>query len=500
MHLLNSRYPMTDAMRLPARHRFPRMVVWLVLAVLCAAPSFGQASTPAPLPESPAPSAAKKNFWARLGDYYHQDWAPPASSSTAAASPALPRRGLPSPLDSPPFPSSDWSYGGSPTIGEADTNSYPLMTAWNGANGRTKVYGWFEPSVNGSTSSHSNGPVADDVYSNRVELDQLVVYVERLPNSVQRDHVDFGYHLTAFYGTDYRNTTDLGYMSFQLLKDKHQYGFDPVLEYADIYFPHVKQGMNLRIGRFTSIAGIESQLAPTDYMFSHSLLYSIDPGTDTGILATVQMSDHWVAQAGVTAGHDVAPWTTDARPAATVCASHTTSSVNDNFYLCANGINDGKYAYNNTQQYDATWYHKLSKTWHTATEVYSMSQREVPSVFPTQNGGPIKPEANTYGATCHPGLIRCFAPEYAAMNYLNKEFNAHNSLSFRSDLLNDKKGQRTGVNTKYTENTLMFQHWWGSTVQLRPEVRFDHAWDRKAYDDGAKQNQFMVASDLIFHF
>ena len=40
--------------------------------------------------------------------------------------------------------------------------------------------------------------------------------------------------------------------------------------------------MNVRVGRFTSIAGIESQLAPTNYQYSKSLLYVIDPGTDTG--------------------------------------------------------------------------------------------------------------------------------------------------------------------------------------------------------------------------
>ena len=168
----------------------------------------------------------------RFVQFYRQDWHP-----TAAQGPAPPRRGLPSPLESPPFPNSDWSYGGSPVIGEPDTNSYPLMTAWNGSRGRTKVYGWVEPSLNFSTSADSNAPEANDVYSNRFEMDQLVVYVERLPDSVQKEHVDVGYHLTAFYGTDYKYTTDKGYFSSQLLVHNHQYGFDPVLEYIDIYIP-----------------------------------------------------------------------------------------------------------------------------------------------------------------------------------------------------------------------------------------------------------------------
>ena len=493
--------------RLP--RRYPPLVVWLVFSLACTGRTFAQAQTPlpnGPTPQTAASAAApQKDFWGRLAEFYREDWTGTAPSISATASPAPTRRGLPSPLDSPPFPNADWSYGGSPTIGEADTNSYPLMTALDerkgpGAQSRTKVYGWFEPTVNGSNSTHNNSPEANDLYSNRFELDQVVLYVERLPNSVQRDHIDFGYHFTGLYGTDYRYTTDKGYLSFQLLKDRHQYGFDPSLEYLDIYFPHVAQGMNLRIGRYISIPGIEAQLAPNNYMYSHSLLYSIDPFTDTGVLATFQLNEQWVLQTGVTASHDVAPWTPDARPAATVCVSYTTASVNNNFYLCANGINNGHYAYNNTQQYDATWYHKFSKTWHIATEVYSMSQRDVPSIFPTKNGGPIKPEAGTDGAVCQPGQVTCFAPEYAAVNYINKELGPHNFISFRSDYLDDKKGQRTGYNTKYTENTLEFAHWIGSTIQIRPEIRFDHAWDRKAYDNGARQSQFTAATDLIFHF
>ena len=124
-----------------------------------------------------------------------------------------------------------------------------------------------------------------------------------------------------------------------------------------------------------------------------------------------------------------------------------------------------------------------------------MYQRDVPA-----DGGPIHPRPNTNGAVCHSGLSACFAPEYAAINYINRQLSAHDFLSFRSDFLNDKKGQRTGVNTRYSENTLMLSHWIGSTIQIRPEIRLDHAWDRNAYDNATRQTQFTVASDLIVHF
>jgi hypothetical protein len=472
-------------------HYFFSMAVCAVL-LLCA-PAPGQQPDGSSEPPSDAPKTAAANtkaFFARWVEYYRQDW-----HGTLPSSPAPARRGLPSPLDSPPFPNSDWSYGGSPVIGEPDTNSYPLMTAINQATSRTKLYGWIDPSLNFSTSSQRNAPEANDVYSNRFELNQLVLYAERLPDSVQRDHIDWGFHLTALYGTDYRFTTAKGYWSGPWVNDHREYGFDPTLEYLDIYLPQFAQGMNLRLGRFISVPGIEAQLAPNNYIFSHSLLYAIDPFTDTGLIATLKLSDQWLMQLGITAGHDVAPWTSDAKPSATACLNYTTKSVNDNFYACANGINDGKYAYNNLQQYDATWYHKFSKTVHMATEAWYMYERDVPALC-----GTIQPETGANAAYCLAGEQRCTAPEYAVVNFLQKELSTHNFLSFRSDFLDDKKGQRTGYATRYSENTIMWCHWVGTSVQLRPELRFERAWDMKAYNNGRQQNQLTVASDLIFHF
>src|SRR6266481_8903810 len=145
-----------------------------------------------PLLDGPKRSIPEtKGFLARWAEFYRQDW-----SGATASSPAPVRRGLPSPLDSPPFPNADWSYGGSPVIGEPDTNNYPLMTALNHSSSRTKLYGWIDPTLNFSTSAHTNAPEANDVFANRFEINQLVLYAERLPDSVQRDHVDWGYHLT----------------------------------------------------------------------------------------------------------------------------------------------------------------------------------------------------------------------------------------------------------------------------------------------------------------
>jgi hypothetical protein len=432
-------------------------------------------------------------FFQRLGRFYKEDWTGKLPASTAP-----PRRALDAPLDSPPFPSSDWGYGGSSPIGVPDGNTYPLMTALKKENSRTKVYGWVAPSVNGSTSSKNNFPLAYDVFPNRVELNQAVIYVERLPDTVQKTHFDFGYHLTAFFGIDYRFTTAKGYFSQQLLEKNHVYGFDPVLEYMDLYFP-VKEGLNIRFGRFLSVPGIEAQLAPNNYNMTHSLLYTIDPFTETGAIATLKLTKQWIVQAGISASHDVAPWTVDRRASAIACVDYSTVSNHDNFYACANGINDGKYAYNNLQDFDGTWYHRFNAKWHTATEAWYMYENDVPNVAGNV-ANPVPTETGANGAFCAAGELRCTAPEYAFVNYVNRDFNSKFFAGFRSDFLNDKKGQRTGIPGKYTENTLYATRYIGTTIMLRPELRFDHSWDRLGYNNGTARNQFFFGMDVIYKF
>ena len=124
-----------------------------------------------------------------------------------------------------------------------------------------------------------------------------------------------------------------------------------------------------------------------------------------------------------------------------------------------------------------------------------MYQRDVPSV-----SGPIEPEKGTNGAFCSAGQIRCFAPELAMVNYVEKQFSAKNYLSIRTDFLDDIKGQRTGYKTRYGEETLMWGHWVGNTVILRPEFRFDHSFDMAAYSNGTRKNQFQLAMDVILKY
>jgi hypothetical protein len=446
---------------------------------------------------SNATPAASGNFFELLSAAYREDWKPSAPSGLAPA-----KRGYDSPLDSIPFPSSDYSVGGTPVIGAPDTQTYILMQAINENKSRIKIYGWFNGGFNVSTSNKGDGANSPAAYyydPNRVTPDQEVLYIERLPDTVQTDHVDVGFRFAQLYGQDYRYTTSKGIFSQQLLARNHEYGYDPVIAYLDIYIPNVAKGMNVRIGRYISLPDIEAQLAPNNYTYSHSLLYTIDPYTQTGIVASIKLSDHWLLQTGFSGGNDVAPWTKDVKPTGTACVDYTWHKGGDALYTCANSFNDGKYAYNNLQSYYETWYHKINAHWHTDTETWYMYEREVPNI-----GGnvvnPIKPEVGANGAFCSYGEKTCFAPEAAVVNYLEYEHNSHDYWSFRNEFVDDIKGQRTGYTTKYSEHLISYGHWIGSTVLFRPEMRLEHSYDLAAYDLGTKKTQFVAAGDITYHF
>jgi hypothetical protein len=502
---------------------------------------------------SAAPAKLNNGFFHLLGRAYVADW-----SGNSPGNPGTPpaRRWTPAPVSSPPYPFADWPIGGTPTIGVPDTQTYPLMQAINENKSREKMYGWISIGANGSTNNRghvsgvpANWPSAYDEYPNTVVLDQAAVYYERLPDTVQTNHFDYGFRLTALYGQDYRFTTAKGMLSQQLLVKNAQYGFDPVMFYTDLYFPHVAQGMNVRIGRYISLPDIEAQLAPNNYTYSHSILYTFDCYTQTGVNATVKLSNHWTVQAGLSPGCDVMPWTTDAKVTGNTCATYTWHNGGDALNTCANSINDGKYAYNNLAAYYETWYHKFNDHWHTDTEAWYQYMKATPNMYWYNGTDPATgiqyastkehpwPEATQYrpgtgavnlnfGAVCQDPRLgasqqsaRCYAQEWAVVNYIEHNFWKNTaSLNIRNEIVNDIKGQRTGTPGYYEEHMVGFDFWAGSTVTFRPELSYTHAFAKygaRALDiapgsaianiqnglpQTGKTQALTLAADLIWHF
>ena len=445
-------------------------------------------------------------FGQRLFDAFAKDLRSPAYEAPAPNA-STPQRRIPSaPFASPPFPAADWQIGGTPIIGDpGNVGPWPLMeTIYSGRSGevwknsRIQIYGWEAFSWNVSTSKNtSRGPNANfpliyDLRPNRFEQNQFVLYVERVPDEFQTEHIDWGFRVSGVYGLDYRFMISRGLFSHQLLKENNYYGFDMPMVYFDFYLPRIFQGMNVRIGRIISEPDIEAQLAPNNLMATHSLVYGFDNYTQTGIFTTTKINNQWTVQLGLSNGTDVALWQKDPgnQPTGTVMIQWTSPEQRDSIYVGDNAFNNGEFGYNNLQQIVGTWTHKFNDNIYTATEALYMY------MFDTKTG-PTKEVPFQSGSF---PVRSGYAPEWGIVNYTMFRIAPSAFLTLRNEFYDDIVGSRTGHATKYSEHSFGLTWWPNKIVTLRPELRFDHSYDTPAFNNGTRRNQLVASMDFIIHY
>jgi hypothetical protein len=424
------------------------------------------------------------------------------------------RRALPSPWESPPFPSSE--YQGYPLIGvPVDTTEWPLMKAlqgtWEGDvlnSQRIRVYGWINAAGNVSTSSHSNLPDSYWIVPNRFELDQFVLRAERLPDTVQTDHIDWGFRSTFFYGTDYRFMVAGGWWpgDTQLLKHNFLYGVDFTEQYFDLYIPWVAQGMVVRVGRWIACPDIETQFAPDNYLGTHSILFTFDTYTQTGVMATVMLNKQWTVQACINAGDDMAPWYQGAIPCGMFGVRWVSEDNNDSIYLVLNQINNAKFrrfqldgqpaGHDNFNYPVITWQHRINPRIHTKIEAYFMWERDA-VLGGTVSIGPAKPFGGGGGIGADiPGTSLM----YGVVNYTMFQTSKRGFLTIRNEWWKDQDGERTGFPGTYSSHTIGFTHNFTPEFQVRPEIGYYRNWTNPAFDLGTKKGMVLAGFDVTLRF
>ncbi|OKS84658.1 outer membrane beta-barrel protein [Mucilaginibacter polytrichastri] len=408
-------------------------------------------------------------------------------------------RSLPSPIDSPPFPGSEWD--GAPLVGLDNTAPiYPLQKALGLTKTKFRIYGWVDPGANISSSKNSNAPASYDIIPNNVVLDQVVLRMEVQPNTVQTDHVSLGFLFDNVYGTDYRYTAAKGIFSSQLLSHNNKYGYDPAQLYGLIYFPKIGDGMLLKVGRFISPADIEAQWAPDNYLYTHSLMFTVDPFTFTGAQATFKLGSHWQLEVGVHGGNDVAPWSNSASLNGLLMARWVSDDNNNSVYAGINSLGAGRYKNNHDdlQMVVGTWGHRFNGTIHMMTEAYYIWQHDA-LVGGTVIDGPPRQFYSGVGAG---NLIPGTASAIGAVNYFQIKLSGKDYVSIRNGYLNDRQGNRTGYVSTYSDHTIGFVHSFNTYFRLRPEVSYQRAYGNgiTPYDNGTKKDQKSAAMDLIVRF
>jgi hypothetical protein len=492
------------------------------------------------------------DFMSRFINYYRLEWGHDAAPADPKAPPSR-RAGWPAtPQSTPPMPFAEWPYGGSTNLGVTRPSSVdsPLMNALGNTpagqwmnDAHIQVYGWINAGGNFSSNTvrGGNAPAAYDYNPNTVQLDQAVLYVERLPDTVQKDHVDWGFRIAPIYGENYRYTTAYGLWSNQLLNQNKNYGYDIPMAYGEVFIPQIAEGLMLRFGRYIAIPDIEAQLAPNNYMYTHSMTYTFDNYTNTGIQGSLAVTKNWMVQLGLSVGSDTMPWNAGATianpfpnplypgatmpkdpgatPSVTGGVRWTSDTGNDSIYVVADAINSGTWGYNNLQWYGLTAYHKFNDQWHISFETYNLHQNNVlnannPAAMAAYAAGgtPFSPQYVPFNA---PGLAQCnsttvfscTASVQTYLAYLNYKATPLDNISYRVEFFNDEQGQRTGVKTRYVETGIGWQHWFSPQIEIRPEVSYYRSLDANAFNGNSnlgiaptKNFALIGSADIIIHF
>jgi hypothetical protein len=506
-------------------------------------------------------------FWERFTNYYTLEMGHDAGPVDPKAPPARRDYFPPAAQTTPPMPFTEWPYGGTTSIGVTRPGSIdsPLMVAlgntsfgkWLNDN-NFQIYGWINAGGNISTNTTKPGgnwPAAYLYTPNTVQLDQAVLYLDRFPDTVQKDHIDWGIRLSAIYGENYRYTTSYGLASYQLLDDNKVNGYDFPMFWGELFIPYVGEGLMLRLGRYISVPDIEAQLAPNNYMYTHSMTYTFDNYTNQGLIASLAATKNWTLQFGIvvgteaTAGHlhatQVNPYPnvpgagpgqigynplypnatfkTDpgSMPSYTGCVRYDTSDGKDDINVCFDGINRGTWGYNNLQWFGFTAYHVFDEHWHLSYEAYRLYQKhvanannpDVQTIF-ANGGAPLSSRFLPFNA---PNLAQCSdvnaltcnAGVYTTAAYLNYSPDPLNNFSIRPEYYWDQQGQRTGTATRYTNLAFGWQHWWSPQIEVRPEIAYYHSLDGPAFNGNFNANPIIVpnknsatiiSADIIWHF
>ncbi len=292
----------------------------------------------------------------------------------------------------------------------------------------------------------------------------------------------------------------LAYFSNQLLNRNNFFGYDPVDMFGLIYLPKIGEGTMVTVGRFISPPDIEAQLSVQNYMYSHSLMFTVDAYTFTGINAMTRLNQYWSILYGFHFGNDMAPWEKGAALNGQLMARYVSKNNNDSVWAGIDSLGAGQFndGHDNLQEFNATWQHKFDKKWHMETEGYYEYEYNA-VVGGTVINGPAEPWYGNVGAGKPlPGK----SDATGLVNYLQYQTSDKSYLSFRTDYLNDPRGERTGYATSYGSLTLAYVHYLTPTVLVRPELRYEQAFADgvSPYDNGTRKTQWTLAADVIWKF
>ncbi len=400
----------------------------------------------------------------------------------------LGQAGTPSPSASAPSPTAPAPDSGKATASTPATpppDRWLLMKAlqgtWYGSaldGNRMQLYGWADLSYTASTDRSTNLPIGFNHRANEFLLQQNWLRFERTVVTSGTAEPTFGFRSDWILpGADYRFTVARHLFSQQLTADHGRpnlYGIDPIAFYAEEYVPTIGRGLDVKVGRFFAQVGVEANDAPSNALFSHAYTFLYNPFTNTGILNTLKLTDAWSVQFGMALGSDLFFGPGD-NPTFLGSVKWTPPDGRDSAafnVIVGSGRFDARDNINNLDVFDFIYTHRFDPRLNYTFETQFSFQTNVPDK----------------------GTIEALG----VVNYLTYTVTPRLSQTTRLEFYDDFQGQRTGFPGLYTALTAGVSFQPRKAITLRPELRYDHNWESRPFED--KHGLFTAAADLILRW
>lgn len=188
------------------------------------------------------------------------------------------------------------------------------------------IGGWINggATFNPSQTDGFNGPVTFADQANRVQMNQLNIFIERAVRTEGKGW-DVGFRADFMFGTDAIFTQAYGNPAFDVnsgraLSDRGNWDLDVCCNssrtygiafpqaFAEVYAP-IGNGLNIKAGHFYTPIGYETVPAPNNFFYTHAYTMQYgEPFTHTGVLANYTINKNFTAMAGAIGGSGTGGW------------------------------------------------------------------------------------------------------------------------------------------------------------------------------------------------
>jgi hypothetical protein len=327
-----------------------------------------------------------------------------------------------------------------------------------------------------------------DIDREHLDLNQLDFQLARAV-ATSGNSYDVGGLIEMQYGTDARflHSDGLNFYGSANPQFHPAQQWDLTQAYLNVYAPW-GNGVTFTAGKFIALQGYEV-ISPTgNALFSHTYSFNFAiPFTNTGLLAKYQFNDDWALTLGFVRGWDQA-------------------------FKAANGdaLNvDGSLAWTPASIKGLTGYFNfisgpaspdivpdhVNRYWRSVGEVILQYKWGDNWTFATDG---------VFGYEPHAGLNGKTANWYGDAVYATYMFDPHVSATVRGEYFSDNEDAR-GLGTDAYEVTAGLEitpfptNEYLANLLIRPEVREDFS-RSKIFDNGAKDHQGTLATDIIYKF